>query len=777
MMWIQFDRITKKQTQICLTLLVLFGAVMSFGQSANISSKGVGLSQLNWVKTTQPTSVFLNTNFHLILPSKVVIQQLLIAEKNLNKTEVSLKNVELFAVLGSYYESISNYEKALYYLQEANKLNNHQSIEWEVFTQNYIGYVYWHKSQYDSALHYHNSAFETIKKTGISSANAAFNSLMLGNDYYDLGDYIKTSEYYFESLASFEKLQDTIGQVMALNRLSKLYSKLNDIESSHLYVKKALILNANADHLREMGNSTNCLGNIYIEKGKLDTALYYFTRTLEHFNNCGDIIGQSIGCINLGDTYYGLAKKENASLFLLDSSYYYYEKSFILNKLVDNKFGMIYGIWGMADTEFKQNDFDNALLNYKNALQLSLSINAKSEEYNLYWKLFTVFEAKNNVDSSYYYLKKFVEVKHSLENEEQTKELLRQESKYEIEKRISEQKAEMEKEKLIEAEKNKWKNYLIVGIIIVAIALLYLVLNAIRKLKIIAQKNQLINTINNELSQQNREILDSITYAQRIQNAILPSERIIKEHLPNSFVLYLPKDIVAGDFYWLETTTSPIPPPMETTPLAPSNGGGTGEVVYLAAADCTGHGVPGAMVSVVCNNGLNRSVREYGILEPGKILDKTREIVIQEFEKSDEIVQDGMDIALISLCKKTLELKFAGANNPLWIITTNEQNEAELKEIKPDNQPVGKYDTTIPFKTNVLQLKKNDLIYIFTDGYQDQFGGAKGKKFKTAALKNLLLTIHSLSMDEQQNEILKTFNNWKGSTDQIDDVCIIGIRV
>jgi len=754
------------------TSRLLFFTVLSFAIiNVTIIAQPIPSKEkkFNWSVSSKPTSPFFNSHFHLIPLTEVQINQLILTESTIKNGILPPNAIEIIAVLGSYYESISDYEKSLYYLHESKKLNNHQSVEWDIFIQNYIGYVYWHKSQYDSALHYHNSAFETIKKTGISSSNAAFNSLMLGNDYYDLGDYIKTSEYYFESLASFEKLQDTIGQVMALNRLSKLYSKLNDIESSHLYVKRALILNANFNHLREMGNSTNCLGNIYIEKGKLDTALYYFTMTFEHFNNCGDIIGQSIGCINLGDTYYGLAKKENAPLFLLDSSYYYYEKSFILNKLVDNKFGMIYGIWGMADTEFKQNDFDNALLNYKNALQLSLSINAKSEEYNLYWKLFTVFEAKNNVDSSYYYLKKFVEVKHSLENEEQTKELLRQESKYEIEKRISEQKAEMDKEKLIEAEKNKWKNYLIIGVIIVAIALLYLVLNAIRKLKIIAQKNQLINTINNELSQQNREILDSITYAQRIQNAILPSERIIKEQLPDSFVLYLPKDIVAGDFYWLETTT-PYPPPMEGAK-------GEVEVVYLAAADCTGHGVPGAMVSVVCNNGLNRSVREYGILEPGKILDKTREIVIQEFEKSDEIVQDGMDIALISLCKKTLELKFAGANNPLWIITTNEQNEVELKETKPDNQPVGKYDTTIPFKTNVLQLKKNDLIYIFTDGYQDQFGGAKGKKFKTAALKNLLLSIHSLSMDKQQNEILKTFNEWKGSNDQIDDVCIIGIRV
>jgi len=729
-----------------------------------------------WTVSTKPTSPFLNSHFHLVSLTEEQVNQLIVAENNLKNGKLQANAIELYAVIGSYYESISNYEKALEYLFLAEKLADNSTVEWNVFAKNYIGYVYWHKSQYDSALYYHNNALALIQQSKITSSNFAFNSLMLGNDYYDMGDYIKTSEYYFESLAQFEKLNDTIGQIMALNRLSKLYSKLNDLESSMNHVLKAKKLNTSINHIRELGNTYNCLGNIYIDKGALDSALYYFSLTYQYFKTSGDIIGQSISCINLGDTYNSLSKIENAPLAFLDSSYQYYEKSYILNKIVANKFGMIYGIWGMADIEFKQVDFENALNNYRTALQISLQINAKSEEYNLYWKMFTVFEAKNKLDSGYYYLKKFVEVKHSLENEEQTKELLRQESKYEIEKRISEQTAEMEREKLVEAEKNKWKNYLIVGVIVVAIILLYLVINAIKRLKIIAQKNQLINTINNELSLQNREILDSITYAQRIQKAILPSEKIVKELLPDSFVIYLPKDIVAGDFYWLETTT-PIPPPMEGAKGVVSIGGGTGEVILFAAADCTGHGVPGAMVSVICNNGLNRSVREYGITVPGQILDKTREIVIQEFEKSDEIVQDGMDIALISLCKKTLELKYAGANNPLWIITHNDHNEAELIEVKPDNQPIGKYDTSIPFKTNTLQLKKNDLIYIFTDGYADQFGGVKGKKFKTAALKSLFLSIQQLSMADQQDEIIKTFNEWKGSIEQIDDICLIGIRV
>jgi serine phosphatase RsbU (regulator of sigma subunit) len=251
------------------------------------------------------------------------------------------------------------------------------------------------------------------------------------------------------------------------------------------------------------------------------------------------------------------------------------------------------------------------------------------------------------------------------------------------------------------------------------------------------------------VDEKNKEILDSINYAKRIQTAILPSNSVVQDYLPNSFILYMPKDIVAGDFYWLEKKDSQI---------------------LFAAADCTGHGVPGAMVSVVCNNSLNRSVREYGLTEPGSILDQTRALVVQEFEKSEEEVQDGMDIALCSI--QGMKLKYAGANNPLWIIRNG-----EIIETKANKQPIGKYEHQEAFDTHQFGLQKGDTLYIFSDGYVDQFGGEKGKKLKSKAFKRMLLEIQDLEMLDQKSYLEKAFLDWKGSLDQIDDICVIGVRV
>ena len=273
---------------------------------------------------------------------------------------------------------------------------------------------------------------------------------------------------------------------------------------------------------------------------------------------------------------------------------------------------------------------------------------------------------------------------------------------------------------------------------------------------IIIEKNKSLITANDKVNLQklkleikNKEITDSINYARRIQQAILPPESKINNHLKNNFILYLPKDIVAGDFYWLEAKE---------------------DRVLFAAADCTGHGVPGAMVSVVCNNALNRSVREYNLTDPGKILDKTREIVIQEFEKSDEEVKDGMDIAICSLIGDKLE--YAGAHNPLWIIRNG-----EVLETKANKQPIGKFDKQLPYTTHTFELEKGDSIYIFSDGYVDQFGGVKGKKFKSKAFRELLISIQEKTMEEQRILIDEAFETWKGNLEQIDDVCVIGVRI
>lgn len=261
----------------------------------------------------------------------------------------------------------------------------------------------------------------------------------------------------------------------------------------------------------------------------------------------------------------------------------------------------------------------------------------------------------------------------------------------------------------------------------------------------------MLNLKNEEIQLKNKEIIDSINYAKRIQDAILPPISLVKQYLPDSFILYKPKDIVAGDFYWIEQVN---------------------DLILFAVADCTGHGVPGALVSIVCNNALNRTVREFRLTQPGEILDKTRFLVMEQFEKSEKDVKDGMDIALCSLNTSTGELRYAGANNPLWIIKNN-----SLEEIKPDKQPIGRYAEEKPFLSHVLHLQKDDTLYLFSDGFADQFGGEKGKKYKYKPLKNLLLTIHTKPLEEQRTLIDNEFLSWKKNLEQVDDVCVMGVRM
>lgn len=285
--------------------------------------------------------------------------------------------------------------------------------------------------------------------------------------------------------------------------------------------------------------------------------------------------------------------------------------------------------------------------------------------------------------------------------------------------------------------------------------------------ELVEKEKEKVEEAHDQLNVKNQEILDSINYAKRIQNAILPSNELLTTHLGDSFVYYQPKDIVAGDFYWLETIVDG----------SDSKGVPIEKGVLFAAADCTGHGVPGAMVSVICSNGLNRAVKEFSLSNPGAILDKTRELVIAEFKKSNEDVKDGMDIAICRMEKtakgKTL-ISYAGAHNPLWIIRKDSE---VLEEIKADKQPIGVFDHAKPFTTHQIELLPGDTFYIFSDGFADQFGGDKGKKMKTSNFKELLLSIRDQNMKDQGAILETEFKNWKGEFEQLDDVCVIGVRV
>ncbi len=284
----------------------------------------------------------------------------------------------------------------------------------------------------------------------------------------------------------------------------------------------------------------------------------------------------------------------------------------------------------------------------------------------------------------------------------------------------------------------------------------------------VQERTQEIQLQKEMVEDKNKEIVDSINYAKRLQNAILPPISHIEKYLPSCFVFYKPKDIVAGDFYWFHTHETLLEPhEIENDPNAKN--------IIFAAADSTGHGVPGAMVSVVGSNSLDRCVKEFKLRKPSDILDKLTDLVTKTFDTSDEEVKDGMDISLCEYNPITKQLQYAGANNPLWIVREDLEG-LELIEVKADKQPIGKYDFRKPFTNHAIQLQEGDCVYMFTDGYADQFGGELGKKYKYKTLKELLMSVYEKNMTMQLRIIEDAFNEWKGDYDQVDDVCLIGFR-
>ena len=271
--------------------------------------------------------------------------------------------------------------------------------------------------------------------------------------------------------------------------------------------------------------------------------------------------------------------------------------------------------------------------------------------------------------------------------------------------------------------------------------------------EVVRQKSEIENK-NEELEILYKQVTDSIHYAKRIQEAILPPSAVIDQILPNSFVLFKPKDIVSGDFYWIEK----------------KNG-----LTYFAAVDCTGHGVPGAFMSLVGHNILKDIISNTDVIKPSEILDKLREGVINTLHVSNSGTQskDGMDITLCCINFDTLELQFAAAYNPLCIV-----RDGELIIHNANKFPIGAFiGEKENFDNNTIQLQKNDQVYIYSDGYADQFGGPKGKKFMVGNFRKLLVQLAKKPITEQMGVLKTTLDNWQGDLEQVDDVLIIGLKV
>jgi serine phosphatase RsbU (regulator of sigma subunit) len=572
------------------------------------------------------------------------------------------------------------------------------------------------------------------------------------------------------------------------------------------YYMKGLKLKYKDDSPTTTGVFLNNLASLYYDDQQFDKAFEYFHKAAEYRLKNGDPYAAdaywniSFAYLQKGDTTNYIKSLDKAAKMYQemkneygDASYYFttaaiaqhnkdYKKAneyFVKSAIGYKKLGFLeYVAWsyfGVARAKWRLEEFALAEKYADSSLVLAKQIGSK-ERTKAVAEFLTQIHLKNqNYKMAYYSFELFIQMRDTIQNTKNSKALIRSEYQYDYEIKATADSVERAKEREIsdariaqqDAEISAKRNQQILlfgGLALVLVFALFMYnrfkvtqrqKNVIEEQKSkVEEQNVLIQHQKHEVEEKNKEITDSINYAKRIQEAILPSRYSLVENLKNGFVLYKPKDIVAGDFYWLEKYDNKV---------------------FFAAADCTGHGVPGAMVSVVCSNAISKALLEDGITETGKILDRTRELVIEKFSKSGENVKDGMDISLVKfelLNSEIVNLEWSGANNPLWLIRNG-----ELTEFKPDKQPIGNYADVKPFTTHRIDIKKNDTIFVFTDGFEDQFGGEKGKKFKAAKMKELFLSIQDLSMEEQKEIINQKFEAWRGELEQVDDVCVIGVRI
>jgi tetratricopeptide (TPR) repeat protein len=622
-------------------------------------------------------------------------------------------------------------------LQLAEKINWKKG---KAICLNTLGGSNYVKSNYSHALDYYNTGLKIAEEISDKSWQAQF----LGNIgivYYSLSDYPKALEYYFKALKITEELGDKRSMALNLGNIGIVYKEQSDYPQALAYYFKALKIDEELGNKNGIARHLGNIGIVYKEQSDYPQALAYYFKALKIAEELGDKRGMSILLGNIGNFYVDQSNYPKA----LD----YYIKALKIAEKIGVKRSVAINLGNIGELYRKTGKFKDSEKYLKQALDLSYSLGTLDITRTFESFLSQLYDTLGQYKLSLIHYKKYIAARDTIDNDEKRKQINYLANKYEWEKKEAVMKEQQEKERALFLA-NQRRNKIILYSVLSGLALVLVFSFFIyRSLRITKKQKHIIEKQKHLVEEKNKEITDSIRYAKRIQNAILPPDKVVKESLKESFILYLPKDIVAGDFYWLENKNN---------------------TVLFAAADCTGHGVPGAMVSVICNNGLNRSVREHGITEPGKILDKTREIVLAEFEKSEEDVKDGMDISLCALNGN--HLQWAGANNPLWIIRNG-----ELIEYAPNKQPIGKVDNPAPFTTHHIELQQGDKLYIFSDGYADQFGGEKGKKFKAANLKKLLLSIQNESMEQQKNILQQAFNQWKASLEQVDDVLVMGVSV
>ena len=695
-------------------------------------------------------------------------------------------------------------------------LNNNIGVADNINT---IGVIYASQSKYLEAQQYFQQFLDIGNEINdlqiIAKAHNNF-----GLIYWNIGQYEKAIEAFMQALKLNEKLGNKVIMGGNYNNIGNIHKDQGNLDRAIEYYSKALEISIELDNKQHIAGCYNNIGAVYADQGKahknnekriekLEKAIDYYMKALEVSEYLNDKRLISMCHKNLGSAFYEKGKcteliKDKKAFF--DLAIESFNKSQQIKQVIDDKSGlvMVYESLTMLHIELSKlfsEDRKESKINLDNALDYAQKSKAVAEKtgslprrYDAAKAMFNAHKALKNYFESVLYAEQLIVLKDSLFSDEKAKALAEVETRYETEKKQQ----EIEKQRIQIEKQVIQRNSFIIGFLLMIILIIAIFIGY--RNKIIA--NRLIKSQNADLEQANAEILaqrdeieaqrdmvisqrdrleevhnhmtDSLRYAQSIQAAILPSEKVLQQISPEYFVLMKPCELVSGDFYWATTFD---------------------EYQIFCVADCTGHGVPGAFMSILGITALNDIVARHRVTKPSDILGFLRESVIEALSQNDaeQLHKDGMDIGICIYNSKSRILQFAGARISIWLVSesdvkidieTSLKNEFlihdnyKLTEIKGNAMPVGISLKMVPFDAATIKLNKNTVsIYIITDGFADQQGGENCVKFGSSQLKKLILKNLDLDLNQQKEQLDLAYNSWKGDNYQIDDVTVLGIRL
>lgn len=698
------------------------------------------------------------------------------------RTNNRLNEADALIDLGMLAQREGKTDSALIFMNAALKIRYEENAMLEVaLAYARIGRLYFDIGDFQNSIKHHQKEIE-IKESLNDLSGLAIAYYNLGRIHRTIGNFQLALEQYQKSLSTFERLNNRtyvarvsseIGLVYGSLERSTLAVKDNEINYNKAleFHQAALKIHKEEENLPLIAESLNNIANSYsrlainefVSKygefwedslyklpsneviAKFDNAFKFYNEALAIFKKteeASEIVNVNN---NLGSHYIYTRNWEKSRQNL--------NKALTLARQINSQQEIALALFNFGELFFRQNNLEYAEQYLSQSLNIAKELGVKVAVMHTHQRLAKVYEQKGNLLKALSHLKNFNLIKDELFSEQSQKIITEMQTKYETEKKEQELMLMRNQDELQKSviQRQRLTLAITIGGLIIILVFAVLLINMVRQKqkanKILKEKNELI-------SHQKQEITDSIQYASRIQNAILPPPSVLKETLNEHFVLFLPRDIVSGDFYWFTKQQNKM---------------------ILVAADCTGHGVPGAFMSMLGISSLYEIVNKEGTMQPAQILNMLRVFVKQTLSqtgKKDE-QKDGMDISLCMLDTENMKLEWAGAYNPLTLIRNG-----EIIEYKADKMPVGIHiNDHKPFTNHVIDIKPDDRFYMYSDGFPDQFGGKDGRKYMSKRFKQFLLEIHQKPMVEQKEILHQEHLNWRGESEQIDDIVIFGVRV